>query len=68
MMSKLKLFCAVYTDDLDDSFKLLVAESQDDADMKFQEFYKNLSCPMGYYIYEVNKVDGYRILVKEQEE
>lgn len=48
---------------------LLVAESGEAVDQKFnREVYSKLSCPMFYHIYEVDSVDGYKVMVKRKDE
>lgn len=68
-MPEMKLFCAEYLDDTDEGYCLLVAESGEAADQKFnREVYSKLSCPMFYHIYEVDSVDGYKVMVKRKDE
>ena len=60
----LKLFKIDYMDDCDDESCLMVAENEDEVKKKFEkEVCSKLSCPMCYFVSEINDVDGHKILV-----
>lgn len=62
---KLKLFRIDYMDDCDNESCLMVGTSKEDVSKRFEdEIFSKLPCPMFYFVYEIDMIDGHKILVE----
>ena len=60
-----KLFRIDYMDDCDDATCLMIAKNESEVKQKFEkEIFDKLSCPMTYFVFEINEIDGHKILVE----
>lgn len=52
-------------DDCDDETCLMVAKNEDEVRQRFEEeVFNKLSCPMTYFVFEINEIDGHKIMVQ----
>lgn len=64
----MKLFMVNYIDDCDDDAYLTVGESLQEVEKRERSrLQTECSCLIGCWAYEVKEVDGYEIIVKQQE-
>lgn len=61
----MKLFIVDYMDDCDDETYLTVGDSAEEVEQRETEKLQNqCACFMGCWVFEVNKVDGHKIIVE----
>lgn len=61
----MKLFQVDYMDDCDDGMYLTVGDSLEEVEEReCKKLSSELSCFMGCWVFEVNEVDGHKIIVE----
>lgn len=60
----MKLYCVYVMDDTEEYFEVVVAESAEEAEKKVSEM-DQWDCFMFANAYEVNEVDGYKVILEK---
>lgn len=61
----MKLYKVEYMDDCEDDSYLTVGESKEEVEIReFKRLQNGLTCYMGMWVYEIDEVDGHKIIVE----